>query len=89
MKDILNMLFGVVAMNKISILFGNGKRSGYAQVGKLIVENYAMMFENGGFNMKAYLVIAPIINIFIFGGLFSFLFVVASDLYLLRKLLNK
>lgn len=87
MRNIADQIFGVVLVNKFIIAMANGKP--LAKMAKLFAENYMKLFKEGSEGMKAYLLLAPIVNMFLFAGFFSFVFIALSDLYLLRKVLNK
>lgn len=84
MFAIVELLFGNVFANKMRIMVGDKNRLPIIVVLKEIYNAYISKFQNGSDAMKFYLVVAILLNGFMFSGLLSFVMVMFANFVLFR-----
>lgn len=89
MWNILDIVIGKVATNKLRLKLGNTKRNPIAQLAIQVKEAYIAEWNKVGEVGKFILVVLPLTNLFLLSGVFSFLLILTLDFFLIRYLINK
>lgn len=84
MFSIVELLFGNVFANKLRLIVGDKKQIPLVVVLREVYAAYLRKFKTGNDAMKFYLVVAILLNGFMFSGLLSFLMVMFADFVLFR-----
>ena len=89
MYHILEIIFGKVLVNKLRIKVGNTKRNPFTQLAISFKENYLKEWKVRTEVGQFVLVLIPLLNLFIFSGIFSFIIVLSIDFFFVRYILNR
>lgn len=89
MWNILDIVIGKIATNKLRLKLGSTKRNPITQLALQIKDAYIAEWNKVGEIGKFILVVLPLTNLFILSGVFSFLLILTLDFFLVRYLINK
>lgn len=88
MKDsvlkVIEVIFGIPIANKIRLAIGNTHRNPLTQLVVSFIDSVKVRWAKGGQTTKAFMVIIPVLNLFLLSGILTFLFVLFMDYCLVR-----
>jgi len=90
MFELIEKIFWKVAANKIKLKLGETQRNPFTKKLFAFINNVIKKFdETDNLWIKGALIFTPLVNLFIFAGLATFIFVIVIDIFYISYVMKK